>query len=208
MKSGLPLVWLLAAQGVIYLEIYIGGCLRDLWNRTHPNTKIWRKLGPIQIPNVKKIMTHVTLYKYKKYTECKMYPQWGISLSAYHTNRLKQEIQCWKYKLVYHLDKVRTHWHTKTAKIRTHWHTKKAEKDTHSSSTSLAFICSKLPPGTGSVSGTKVSGPGSGILCWFPHPINSLLFLNPYVLLYWTWQGGCCPFIWHSRFCWNSLSTA
>ncbi len=40
------------------------------------------------------------------------------------------------YKLVYHL-----------GKIRTHWHTKKAEKDTHFSGTSLAFICSKLPPG-------------------------------------------------------------
>ena len=85
------------------------------------------------MPNVKKIMTHTTLYKYKKnYTECKMYLQWGISLGVYHTNRSKQEILCWKYKLVYHLSKIRTHWHTKTAKITTYWHTKRAEKDTHS----------------------------------------------------------------------------
>ncbi len=53
---------------------------------------------------------------------------------------------CWKYKLGYHLGKIRTHWHTKTPKIRTHWHTKKAEKDTHSSGTCLAFIYPKLPP--------------------------------------------------------------
>ncbi len=53
------------------------------------------------------------------------------------------------YTLVYHLGKIRTHWHTKPAKIRTDWHTKKAEtceKDTHSSGTSLAFIYPKLPP--------------------------------------------------------------
>ncbi len=48
--------------------------------------------------------------------------------------------------LVYHLDKIRIHWHTKTAKIRTHWHSKKAEKATLPSGTSLAFICPKVPP--------------------------------------------------------------
>ena len=60
-----------------------------------------------------------------------MYLQWGIFLGAYHTNRLNQEILCWKYKLVYHL-----------GKIRTHWHTEKVEKDTHSSSTSVLSVCS------------------------------------------------------------------
>ncbi len=34
------------------------------------------------------------------------------------------------YKLVYHLGKIITHWHTKTAKIRSHWHTKKRLKNT------------------------------------------------------------------------------
>ena len=61
-------------------------------------------------------------------------------ITGYHTNRLKQEILCWKYQLVYRL-----------GKIRTHWHTKKAEKDIHSSGMSLAFICPNyvtpgLPP--------------------------------------------------------------
>ena len=46
------------------------------------------------------------------------------------------------YKLVYHLGKIITHWHTKTAKIRSHWHTKKkAEKYTHSSILLLATHC-------------------------------------------------------------------
>ncbi len=95
-----------------------------------------------------------------------MYLQWGISLGAYHTNRLKQEILCWKYKLVCHLGKIRTHWHTKTAKIRSYWHTKKAEKDTHSCGTSLAFICSKLrpPPPLPRKTGSTVSGTWSSTM--------------------------------------------
>ncbi len=105
-----------ARGGHLHRNTYRGVPLRAL-KSYHPNTKIRRKLGPIQIPNVKKIRTR-TFYKY--YTECKMYLQWDISLGAYHTNRLNQEILCWKKELVHHLGKIRTHWHTKAAKIRTH----------------------------------------------------------------------------------------
>ncbi len=93
-----------------------------------------------------------------------------LGISLHLTNRLKQEILCWKYKLVYHLGKIRTHWHTKTAKSRTHWHTKKAEKDTLSSGMSLPYICPNLlpppPPGPNSIPLGKTNPPP------LPQPTN------------------------------------
>ncbi len=131
--------------GHLHRNIYRGVPLRALkWYpskyqnlkkiRTHPNIKCEENYDPHNIVQIQKNTPNV------KCIYNGTYP-WVHITQQVETRQAMLEAG-WKYKLVYHLGKIRTHWHTKTTKIRTQWHTKMAEKDTHSSGTSLP----KLPP--------------------------------------------------------------
>ncbi len=82
----------------------------------HPK---WRKLGLIEIPKLQKWRKsgHIYLYAFTNVsteaTRQMFFRHILVCVSPYHTNRLSQVVTHWKYKLVDHLDKINTHWHTR-----------------------------------------------------------------------------------------------